>query len=108
MSDVVEPRGDGPDQWIDPGVTVKIGPGELAQRPKSPIRSIRLQGTGHHALTNVIDAETGENLAKAYGITSVRLEISSEHDNGRPRLILELRCPIVVDLTGEPVPDLTD
>lgn len=63
--------------------------------------TVKLEGTGEHPFTKVLNAETGENIGIMLGVVAAHVKIGGHDGYPRPRLVLELDCPVELDLKTE-------
>lgn len=69
-----------------------------SQERNLAMKSLKIVGTGEHHLTKVLDAETGEDLGIKYGICKIEYIIGDKGAFPKGRLVLELSCPVIMDI----------
>src|SRR5208282_6400509 len=78
-----------------------LPPGDGAVSASGKPRTLKIIGNGWHPLTKVLDAETGEDIGLQLGVQRIEYRIGDEGAYPRARLILELLCPVIIEIAPE-------
>lgn len=85
-------------------VRTKAAPGDcLTDARRDEMRPLRLSGGGDAISTKLVDAITGEDWSVLYSARLVSVEFM-DGDSWRPKLIVELRPRLVIDIDTDRLP----